>query len=88
MHPSPEDRGGFGETAPLQTSVGRNIVSRGGSVNTLRTFLSARPWLLVVLAFVILIFGWAITFHLSGSVPGKRLTAEEEAAVLERRGPR
>jgi hypothetical protein len=57
-------------------------------MNTLWKFLCARPWLLVVLAFAILIIGWAVTFHLSGGVPGKRLTAEEEAAVLERRDSR
>lgn len=45
----------------------------------------ARPWLLVVLAFLLLICGWVATIRLSGSVPGKRLTADEETAVLERR---
>lgn len=47
--------------------------------------LRSRPWLLVVLAFVLLIFGWIATIWLSNSVPGKRLTAEEESAVLARR---
>jgi hypothetical protein len=47
--------------------------------------LQSRPWLLVVLAFVLLIFGWIATIRLSSSVPGKRLTAEEESAVLARR---
>ncbi|MEI8310979.1 MAG: hypothetical protein WCH98_09505 [Verrucomicrobiota bacterium] len=54
----------------------------------MKTFWSSlcqRPWLLVVLAFVILISGWVATMKLSGGVPGKRLTAEEESAVLERR---
>ena len=47
--------------------------------------LRSRPWLLVVLAFALLIIGWVATIRLSGGVPGKRLTAEEELAVLERR---
>lgn len=50
--------------------------------------LRSRPWLLVVLAFVLLILGWAATIKLSSGVPGGRLTAEEEAAILQRRaGP-
>ena len=54
----------------------------------MKTFWSSlreRPWLLVVLAFVLLISGWAVTMKLSGSVPAKRLTAGEEALILERR---
>ena len=47
--------------------------------------LRARPWLLVVLEFALLIIGWVATIRLSGGVPGKRLTAEEESAVLARR---
>ena len=54
-------------------------------MNNLRTFLHARPWLLVVLAFVLLISGWIVTMKLSSCVPGKRLTAEEESLILERR---
>jgi len=46
--------------------------------------LRSRPWLLVVLAFALLIFGWIATIRLSSGVPGKRLTAEEESAVLAR----
>ena len=54
-------------------------------MNTLWSFLRSRPWLLVVLAFVLLIFGWAATIRLSSGVPASRLTAEEEAAILQRR---
>lgn len=54
-------------------------------MKTLGTFLGSRPWLLVVLAFALLIAGWVITIKLSGGVPGSRLTADEEAEVLKRR---
>ncbi len=54
-------------------------------MNALWSSLSSRPWLLVVLAFVLLIFGWAATIRLSSGVPGSRLTAEQEAAILLRR---
>lgn len=54
-------------------------------MKTLCTFLCARPWLLVVLAFLLLISGWIVTMKLTSGVPGKRLTAEEESRVLERR---
>jgi len=54
-------------------------------MKTLGTFLGSRPWLLVVLAFALLIGGWIVTIRLSNGVPGGRLTAEEESAVLERR---
>lgn len=54
-------------------------------MKTLGTFLGDRPWLLVVLAFVLLIFGWVLTINLSSGVSGTRLTAEEESAILERR---
>ncbi len=54
-------------------------------MNILWSSLRSRPWLLVVLAFVLLILGWVATIRLSSGVPGKRLTAEEESAVLARR---
>jgi hypothetical protein len=56
-------------------------------MKTLGTFLGSRPWLLVVLAFVLLIAGWVATIRLTGGVPGKHLTADEEASVLKRRAP-
>lgn len=54
-------------------------------MKALGTFLGSRPWLLVVLAFVLLISGWVVTIKLSNGVPGGRLTAEEESSVLKRR---
>lgn len=54
-------------------------------MKTFRTFFGDRPWLLVVLAFVLLISGWVATIRLTGGVPGKHLTAEEESSVLKRR---
>jgi len=54
-------------------------------MKTLRTFFGDRPWLLVVLAFVLLISGWVATIKLSSRVPGGHLTAEEESSVLKRR---
>jgi len=54
-------------------------------MKTLRTFFGDRPWLLVVLAFVLLISGWVTTIRLSSGVQGKHLTAEEESSVLKRR---
>jgi len=54
-------------------------------MNALVTFLGSRPWLLVVLAFVLLIAGWVVTIKLSSGVPGGHLTAEEESSVLKRR---
>ncbi len=54
-------------------------------MKSLSTYLLARPWLLVVLAFVILISAWSTFITLSTGVPSKRLSAEEEATVLERR---
>ncbi|MBE2204150.1 MAG: hypothetical protein IAE94_07425 [Chthoniobacterales bacterium] len=54
-------------------------------MKSLWSFLVARPWLLVVLAFVLLIFGWALTIRLSAGVPTGRLTPEQEAAILQGR---
>lgn len=51
----------------------------------LRTYFGDRPWLLVVLAFVLLISGWVATIRLTGGVPGRHLTAEEESSLLKRR---
>lgn len=54
-------------------------------MKSLWSSLQSRPWLLVVLAFVLLIIGWVATMKVSATVPGKRLTAEEESAILARR---
>jgi len=47
------------------------------------SFLCARPWLLVVLAFVLLISAWTTLITLSTWGPSQRLTPAEEAALLE-----
>ncbi len=49
----------------------------------LATF-TTRPWLLVWLAFILVIAGWVWTYRLAAGVPTKRLTPTEEAAVLQR----
>jgi hypothetical protein len=54
-------------------------------MKTIRAFLCARPWLLVVLAFVILISAWSALIVLSRRVPSARLDPGEEAALLERK---
>lgn len=54
-------------------------------MKSLLSFLCARPWLMVVLAFVILISAWSALFTLSAGVPSKRLTPGEEAILLERK---
>lgn len=54
-------------------------------MKTLWTFLRERPWLLVVLAFVILISSWSTLIALSAGVPSRHLTAEEEKSVLKGR---
>ncbi len=53
-------------------------------MKTLLSFFHARPWLLVVLAFLILIAAWSTLITLSRKVPSSRLTAEEETRLLER----
>ncbi len=57
-------------------------------MKTLLSFFRARPWLLVVLAFVILIAAWSTLITLSRKVPSSRLTAEEESRLLEGRSTR
>jgi len=54
-------------------------------MSALWPFLHARPWLLVVAAFVLLISAWTTIITLSTRVPSARLSPEEEQAVLERR---
>jgi len=56
-------------------------------MKTFTSFFRERPWLMVVLAFVILISAWTTIISLSGRVPSKRLSADEEAAILERGTP-
>lgn len=41
-----------------------------------------RPWLLVVLAFALLIAAWIVTIWISAGNPHQKLTPEQEAAVL------
>jgi hypothetical protein len=48
-------------------------------------FLAQRPWLLVWLAFLLLIAGWVVTFRLSLRAPSDRLTPEQETALLQGR---
>jgi len=57
-------------------------------MKTVWQFLRARPWLLVVLAFVILISAWSALIVVSGRVPSGRLSPAEEAALLERKSAR
>jgi hypothetical protein len=49
---------------------------------------TSRPWLLVWLAFAVLIAGWVVTFRISQRAPSERLTPAAEAALLQgRRAP-
>jgi hypothetical protein len=54
-------------------------------MNRFWSFLRAKPWLLVLLAFVLLISAWSTAITLSAGVPTHRLSAEEESGLLERR---
>lgn len=47
------------------------------------TFTS-RPWLLVWLAFLLVIIGWVHACYVASGVPTQRLTPQEEAALLQR----
>ncbi len=51
-------------------------------------FLSNRPWLLVWVAFLLLIAMWVVTYNISQRAPSQRLTPSEEAAVLQGRARR
>lgn len=44
-----------------------------------------RPWLLVWVAFALLIAAWVATYMISRGAPSQRLTPAEESAVLQRR---
>lgn len=47
-------------------------------------FLASRPWLLVWVAFLLVIAAWVVTYRLAMRVPTERLTPGEEAALLQR----
>lgn len=47
--------------------------------------LARRPWLLVWLAFTLLIAGWVATYMISRKAPSQRLTPAEESVILQRR---
>lgn len=51
-------------------------------------FLAKRPWLLVWVAFLLLIGGWVVTYRLSLRAPTDRLTPSEETALLQGRAAR
>lgn len=48
-------------------------------------FLSKRPWLLVWVAFLLLIGMWVVTYNISQRAPSRRLTPAEEAVILQGR---
>lgn len=47
-----------------------------------------RPWLLVWVAFLVLIAVWVTAFKMSGRIPTQQLTPVEEAALLRGDGGR
>lgn len=47
-------------------------------------FLASRPWLLVWLAFAVVIATWVIVYKLAGTVNTRRMTPEQEAALLQK----
>ncbi len=47
--------------------------------------LAKRPWLLVWLAFLVLIAAWVATFMVSLRAPSQTVTPEEEARLVEQR---
>jgi len=49
-----------------------------------RGIITKRPWLLVWLAFILVIAAWVWTYMLARGVPTKRLTPGEEAALLQK----
>jgi hypothetical protein len=46
---------------------------------------SKRPWLLVWVAFLVLIAAWVVTYRISRRAPSDRLTPAQEAALLQGR---
>jgi hypothetical protein len=46
--------------------------------------LGKRPWLLVWLAFILVIIAWVWTYELAKTVPTARLNPQEEAALLRK----
>lgn len=49
--------------------------------------IAERPWLLVIVAFLVIIAVWVTVIRLSGSISTQRLTPTEEAQVLGRGTP-
>ncbi len=47
-------------------------------------FLASRPWLLVWLAFVIVICVWVVVCRLAATVNTTRMTPEQESALLQK----
>ena len=48
--------------------------------------IAQRPWLLVILAFLIVIGVWITVTTLSKTIPHKRLTPAQEAQILQSGG--
>lgn len=44
--------------------------------------LGRRPWLLVIVAFLLLIAGWVATYSIASRQAHQKLTPEQEAALL------
>ena len=47
--------------------------------------LFKRPWLLVWVAFFVLIAAWVVTYKISLGAPSKAVTPAEEARLVEQR---
>ncbi len=47
--------------------------------------LTKRPWLLVWVAFLLLIAGWVVTYRISQQAPSQHLTPAQESALLQER---
>lgn len=47
-------------------------------------FLASRPWLLVWLAFMIVICVWVVVCRLAATVNTTRMTPEQESALLQK----
>jgi len=48
-------------------------------------FFSKRPWLLVWVAFIVLIAAWVATYMVSRRVPSQKLTPAEETLLLRKK---
>lgn len=51
-------------------------------------FIAKRPWLLVWVAFVVLIATWVVTVMISRRAPSDRLTPAQEQMLLRGKGVR